>query len=237
MTDLKSIQLNGNSLESLPSTFGGLTALMNLRLYDNDLSVLPSSAFGKLTNLRHLGLANNRFNSIPTIIGELTGLRDLEFQENAITSAPDFLGRLTGLNTLLLNSNDISALSASILAALGPSSSSLNDQNQRLNLESNNISLAAMAVAFSGINLTPDEAPGTPTSLALFGANPGCTTTNGSLLASRVIGRWLIKCSAECAMRCWETGIGNIKSQLDNGRCNWQCASPTCGFDGDDCSL
>ena len=238
LTGLQKLYLENSLISSVPSAIGQLTVLQELNLGSNLISSVPPS-IRELTGLQHLHLHDNSISSVPPFIGKLTALQWLGLQNNLISSVPSSIGQLTGLKVLNLQNNSLSAVPASIMGASRSSSSSF-----RLDLEANNISLAAMSAALAAIPSSAGTA-GTnpPAALALVGRNPACNEGAGSSLASRV-GPWRIKCEPECAAGCRETGVGDAgvvenwvesTSWVGNGFCNSECDTLACGWDGGDC--
>lgn len=63
-----------------------------------------------LSELRRLGLAQNRFNALPAWIGELKNLQSLYISENQLTELPKEIGQLLNLEILYLDGNKIDSL-------------------------------------------------------------------------------------------------------------------------------
>ena len=63
--------------------FDNLTALTELRLYDNQLATLPANVFDGLTALTELELSDNSLSTLPDdVFEELTSLTALTLQDN-----------------------------------------------------------------------------------------------------------------------------------------------------------
>ena len=101
LTNLKTLRLNNNNLESLPDWIGNLTNLKSLRLGGNGLKSLPES-IGNLTNLEYLDLSNNNLETLPDSIGNLKNLKELDVRYNY------FFNDLERLEELLPNTDILS---------------------------------------------------------------------------------------------------------------------------------
>lgn len=103
---LTGLFLNGNSLNSLPVSFGNLRNLKKLNLSDNlSLKMLPDS-FAGLSNLTHLHLANTKLMELPECVRELPKLEYLDLSDNNswLTELPRWLITLP-LKVLILSGN------------------------------------------------------------------------------------------------------------------------------------
>jgi Leucine-rich repeat (LRR) protein len=76
ITNLMGLQLQNNSLTSLPMEIGQLTKLTKLNLSRNKLETLPEGIY-KLTELRHLNMSFNSIQEISESIAELNMLEKL----------------------------------------------------------------------------------------------------------------------------------------------------------------
>ena len=96
--------------------FSGLTALVELFLYSNELSSLPAGIFDDLTALKALSLSNNALSSLPEgIFDDLTALERLYLYNNELSSLPaGIFDHLTALVELYLYNNTLSSLPAGI---------------------------------------------------------------------------------------------------------------------------
>ena len=89
MRDLKSLDLSGNRLSSVPSALNALTSLRVLNLSGNSLSYLSASDFQNFTQLEILMLENNEIYSIPeTTFYPLVSLGLLYMDGNLLSSDP-----------------------------------------------------------------------------------------------------------------------------------------------------
>jgi Leucine-rich repeat (LRR) protein len=104
------LKLKGNVLQgTLPSTFGFMTRLKDLLLWNNDITGHIPTEFGLLTALTDLSLNENQLSgSIPTEFALLSSLEDLHLQTNHLvgTISPT-IGSLTRLNALTLAENNL----------------------------------------------------------------------------------------------------------------------------------
>ena len=115
LTQLTSLDLNSNNLESLPTGFGKLTQLTWLDLSSNNLESLPTG-FGKLSQLTSLGLNSNTLESLPTEFGKLTQLVWLDLGRNGgrddtqLELLPTEFGQLSQLTWLDVNTQELEML-------------------------------------------------------------------------------------------------------------------------------
>ena len=225
LTNIERLWINNMSLAVIPAGLEQLTRLQLLQAGQNPVEAIPS-LLGQLTQLEELALQRTLASAIPSSIGRLTKLTGLLLDHCRLLSLPPSMARLTKLQLLLLGSNNLTSIPVSILAAPRPS-------NFKLDLEANNVSLAAMSSAVAAIPASSCPASPPPaSSLVLLGGNPSCTAPR--LLPPRA-GPWQIKCEPECAAGCLSTGIGTTRSWLDDGICNPACNTAECNWDGGDC--
>ncbi|XP_069774237.1 leucine-rich repeat-containing protein 57 isoform X2 [Narcine bancroftii] len=109
---LKSLTINGNKLAVLPEDFGKLKKLENLHLNGNSLKALPSS-FGQLAALKTLSLSGNRLQEFPVQLCQLRQLDVVDLSKNQIQRLPDDLEKLQAIE-LNVNQNQISQISPRI---------------------------------------------------------------------------------------------------------------------------
>jgi len=107
---VKTLNLSGNSLTSLPSEIGELTKIEVLILDDNELEGSLPGEIRKMTNLKTLSAKNNKLTGIPAEIGQLSNLETADFSGNDISGLPLELGNLSNLKTLDLRGNPVSTL-------------------------------------------------------------------------------------------------------------------------------
>jgi Leucine-rich repeat (LRR) protein len=145
--DLNSLNLANNQLTILPTgVFGKLTALTVLRLDNNSLTSLPSGIFSTLSNLVTLKLDHNQLNSLPNeLFSSLTKLSVLSLNNNQITSlSSGIFSTLTSLTVLTLDHNKLTSLPIGVFSALSHLSS--------LNLNDNQLSAVDTTATFSGLS-------------------------------------------------------------------------------------
>jgi hypothetical protein len=126
---LRSMDLHGNLLITLPSFIRTLGELSTINLNGNQLAALPDG-MADLRRLSSLRLANNHLTAFPVWIGGLADLMELSLSGNPITTLPAQIGGLTRLAQLYLDNCTIDSLPPEIsgLRAL----SALTLQNNRL---------------------------------------------------------------------------------------------------------
>ena len=74
LSNLQSLNLRNNKLESVPKELGNLINLQYLSLYNNKLESVPKE-LGNLINLQRLYLSNNNLESVPKEIRDIPGIR------------------------------------------------------------------------------------------------------------------------------------------------------------------
>ncbi len=109
LTALTELRLYNNQLTALPPELSQLTALTALLLDSNQLTALPPE-LGQLTALTRLWLDNNQLTALPPELGQLTALTQLWLSNNQLTALPPELGQLTALTQLFLDNNQLTAL-------------------------------------------------------------------------------------------------------------------------------
>jgi Leucine-rich repeat (LRR) protein len=118
LSALAGLYLNINQLTALPPEIGQLTSLQDVILDSNQLTSLPPE-IGQLTNLQFLYLAYNQLTSLPPEIGQLTAMLDLHLRHNQLTNLPPEIGQLTVLEFLYLNNNQLTSLPPEIVNISG----------------------------------------------------------------------------------------------------------------------
>ncbi|MBN1145714.1 MAG: leucine-rich repeat protein [Anaerolineales bacterium] len=107
LSQLAWLYLGGNRLTRLPPEIGQLGQLQALDLSDNQLEELPQE-IGQLNNLQALHLGGNRLARMPETIGQLSNLRELALHDNRLTQLPEQIGELASLRSLTLDGNPLS---------------------------------------------------------------------------------------------------------------------------------
>ena len=73
--------------------------------------------------------------------------------------------------------------------------------------------------------------------MLLLGRNPVCS--NGRMSGSALLGaKWFVSCQSQCSSMCpssipWKPA--DVIDWRGNGRCEIECNTATCSFDGSDC--
>ncbi|KAI2514330.1 hypothetical protein MHU86_223 [Fragilaria crotonensis] len=113
-TKLESLLLDDNYIyteDGLPSSLGGCTNLLKLRLSYNLMGgQLPDDVFSKMTKLQHLEIESNFFTgTLPVTIGALESLTYVYMRRNDMVFNLDFLksGEMKNLFALWLDANDV----------------------------------------------------------------------------------------------------------------------------------
>ena len=87
--DLEDVGLTG----AVPAEVGRLTALRELNVSRNALTLLPAE-IGQLASLVKLSLSENQLTSVPAEIGQLASLQELWLNDNLLTSVPAEIRKL-----------------------------------------------------------------------------------------------------------------------------------------------
>ena len=186
---------------------------------NNILSKIPS--LRKNTALKYLLLGNNRLQSSSAwpLPGDLPdSLKFIRLAHNQLVdAAPTWVQRLPYLEYLDVSGNNITSL---ITKDIGASSEK-----------------AAVNVHVGQGGLGRND------SLLLVGGNPVCEAAMGGTRGNGAwgtAGRWHVRCESQCSDTCphsipWKKVGREVKSWLGNGKCNVECNSTACGFDGGDC--
>ncbi|XP_058184968.1 disease resistance protein RPV1-like isoform X4 [Rhododendron vialii] len=111
---LRTLNLAGNNLSTLPDTIVKLSCLKDLLVENNKLSHLPSE-IGDLDSLETLRLGGNKgFRALPESICELVRLRVLSLYGCNLSHLPSEIGGLTSLEYLYISGNNICTIPDSI---------------------------------------------------------------------------------------------------------------------------
>lgn len=112
------LDLMSKGLTKLPPEIGELTNLESLFIHYNQLESLPPE-IGKLRNLKKLLCYGNCLKTLPKEIGDLESLEVLELQKNQLRSLPAEIGKLASLTLLHLSQNRLQALPKEIQQIVG----------------------------------------------------------------------------------------------------------------------
>jgi hypothetical protein len=116
LSELVDLQLDKNSLRTLPDAIGTLAKLRVLWVGFNKLQTGVTPALGSLTALQELDLSNNELEAVPESLGALHNLVLLFLDFNRLRAVPDFFGTLSKLQSVYLDSNQLTAAPPSLLA-------------------------------------------------------------------------------------------------------------------------
>ncbi len=109
LTELTRLNLNSNSIKTLPVEIWGLPKLVDLDIGGNELTTIPSD-IGNFTELTALVLAGNLLTTLPDEIWSLTKLTKLYLGSNFLGSIPSGISSLTLLTELFINKCGLSTL-------------------------------------------------------------------------------------------------------------------------------
>ena len=117
-TTLRYIRLDQNDLSGNIPDLSGMTSLVWLGLYDNDLDGLIPATLGSLSSLQRLYLHNNDLTgAVPTEIGSLTELTNLWLKNNRLSGdLPSSLANLTNLERVRIIGNGFTGCIPAALA-------------------------------------------------------------------------------------------------------------------------
>ena len=92
-------------------------ALKWLRLNSNNLSSLPTDGLERLSKLRKIYLADNKFSVVPEQLKNLSSLKSIDLSGNiGIKEVPDWMAKMQGLEDLSLSGTSIEKLPDDISA-------------------------------------------------------------------------------------------------------------------------
>lgn len=103
---IRTLNLKGLGLASLPAEIGRLGFLHHLHLDGNPLKSLPP-ALDSLQSLQSLSLERVPMDTLPDVVTRLAGLQHLHLGKTGLKDLPASLARLTVLSTLRLDSNGL----------------------------------------------------------------------------------------------------------------------------------
>ncbi len=107
--DVYILDLQGENIDHIPTSFTAFTHLQILILSDNNLDSLPDE-LGQLQNLQVLRADNNNISYISPAIGNLRNLTELSLSGNKISWVPYEFARLESLEKLDLSQNQLQVL-------------------------------------------------------------------------------------------------------------------------------
>lgn len=103
------LKLPGVGLLKVSSSINQLKKLKSLDLSGNDITTLPKE-FSELENLKSVNLANNQIKEIPDALIKCSGIKVINLNNNAIDEVPKELFHKSQLKKLFLNNTDIKHL-------------------------------------------------------------------------------------------------------------------------------
>jgi hypothetical protein len=109
LTELKTLIVKGNSLNSLPESIHMLQKLQRIDLSHNNFSVFPKELFS-LPNLEVLDLQFNHLAALPNGISAMRSLKSLQLWGNRLTTLPAAIAGCSALKELYLSYNRLSTL-------------------------------------------------------------------------------------------------------------------------------
>eukprot|EP00327_Prymnesium_parvum_P029966 CAMPEP_0195577568 /NCGR_PEP_ID=MMETSP0814-20130614/10660_1 /TAXON_ID=97485 /ORGANISM="Prymnesium parvum, Strain Texoma1" /LENGTH=326 /DNA_ID=CAMNT_0040713977 /DNA_START=16 /DNA_END=996 /DNA_ORIENTATION=- len=103
LTALMEIRLYGNNLEDAPA-ISRMADLEVFEMHKNRVAAIPDDYFTKTPNLKRLVLSNNLLKTLPSSILSCSSLKQLQVQDNKMTSIPSGAWP-TSLETVFLQGN------------------------------------------------------------------------------------------------------------------------------------
>ncbi|MBJ2176307.1 hypothetical protein JBL43_18795 [Aureibaculum sp. A20] len=100
LTKLKSIEIQGSTIEIIDDKINNLKSLEVLKIYFNQIYKF-SEKLDNLKKLSTLYLNNNKLNTIPKQIGKLSSLKYLKIDDNEFSHLPESISHLRNLDTLI----------------------------------------------------------------------------------------------------------------------------------------
>lgn len=107
LSNLRTLDLSGNALATLPIELEDLNHLNTLVLHQNQLRKIPTVVYKLHFNLKELDLSRNRLQSIPRQIEQLKNLEHLNLSNNNLDVISDNIAKLTNLKELNCSNNKI----------------------------------------------------------------------------------------------------------------------------------
>ncbi|KAA3617349.1 MAG: T9SS C-terminal target domain-containing protein [Calditrichaeota bacterium] len=123
---------NKNLSGEIPAAVGDLTGLTSLQFGNDPITGAIPAEISNLTNLLYMYIYYAEITSIPNEIGRMSSLRTVYLNNNDLESIPDSIGSLTELNNLQLQYNNITSLPSTISNLTGLTT---------LNVEGNKLSV------------------------------------------------------------------------------------------------
>ncbi|BHF64222.1 RNA binding [Sparganum proliferum] len=110
---LRFLDLSFNSISNLPENlFNNLSQLESLTLDSNELQSLPS--LKGLVGLHVLSVSSNKLAVLPETLSECSKLMSVDFSRNALTSLPTDLNKLTNLHRLNVCDNNLTEIPSTL---------------------------------------------------------------------------------------------------------------------------
>ncbi len=119
-----------STTEELVALFSEHEVLDTIKIFDNNLLILPSNLIvlnlqnsqltclsrhiGSLTSLKKLNLSTNELSTLPQKMSALTGLEKLDLSANGFIQMPFVIGTLTNLRSLDLSQNQLEYIGSEI---------------------------------------------------------------------------------------------------------------------------
>ena len=109
LKNLRSLRLNYNKFEEVPSIVSSFPKLQLLELSGNQLEAVPMN-LRYLTHLKEIDLSGNRFSEFPPVLLVLPVLQSLNLENNTIDKVPDNIDDMKALNKIDLSTNRLTVL-------------------------------------------------------------------------------------------------------------------------------
>ena len=107
--ELTALDVGGNPITALPQDITALTKLKTLKLSGTSLGALPAD-MGRMTALETLDLSSTSFQALPEQLKNLPALANLSAKNLGLKTLPVWLGQCAALQQLRLDGNQLSAL-------------------------------------------------------------------------------------------------------------------------------
>lgn len=127
-TNLRTLDLSGKGLTSVPKDIFSKTELESLNLSQNKLTGALPAEVRHLQNLKVLNLSHNDFTGVPAEVGQLENLEVLDLSYNKLTGLPYEIGNLKNLKLLKLSGNDYAKADLAIIKEKLPASTIIETQ-------------------------------------------------------------------------------------------------------------